>query len=86
MPICVDCGEELLPEDEHCPYCGSPTHVKVPNGVEIRRAAFSLESVQGKRRVPWIIIVIILLILMLIFVLFLSKAVSTQLRRIGTGF
>ncbi len=86
MPICVDCGEEILPEDENCPYCGSPTRVKVPDEAELRiRETYQYESGQGKPRMSWIII-ITLFILMLIFVVFISKAVSTQLGRIGSGF
>jgi uncharacterized membrane protein YvbJ len=87
MPICVDCGEEILPDDKNCPYCGSPTRVKAPDEVELRlRETYQYESGQGKRRMSWIIVVMTLLILMLIFVLFIAKSISTQLGRIGTGF
>ena len=86
MPTCVDCGEEITPEDKYCPYCGSPTLVKVPDEVELRREAYPLESAQRNRRLTWILIVVILLFLMLVFALFISKAVSTQLGKIGGGF
>jgi DNA-directed RNA polymerase subunit RPC12/RpoP len=86
MPKCVDCGEEILVEDKYCPYCGSPTLVKVPDEAGLRRKTYPLESVQSKRRMSWIVIIVFLLIIMLIFVIYLSKVVSTQLGKIGTGF
>ena len=86
MPTCVDCGEEIPPEDKYCPYCGSPTLVKVPDEAKLRREAYPLESVKSKSRLTWIVIIVFLLIIMLIFALYLSKVVSTQLGNIGSGF
>jgi uncharacterized membrane protein YvbJ len=86
MPKCVDCGNELNEEEKNCPFCGSPTFVKLPTDAELRETKIDYSTPASKRRTYWLIFAVILLIFLLFFVIYLSMAVSNQLSQISTGF